>query len=149
MSAESAMAKVRNDVERYGWHCLHVYPREGEDGVGFTYTIGLEKTLGHPEIAIFGLDRETSHKILADCVDEIRSGTQRPLDEPVVGVVGGDVPVMFRAVRDDRLGDCFGTAIRFYANQTFRAVVMFWPTKSGKWPWEIEDSLQSEGAHVV
>jgi hypothetical protein len=33
--------KVANDIRDYGWHCLHVAPREGEEGASFSYTIGL------------------------------------------------------------------------------------------------------------
>jgi hypothetical protein len=149
MSEASAMAKVVSDVERFGWHCLHVYPRVGQEGVGFTYTIGLSATLAHPEIAIFGLDRDRSHRILADCVHDIRNGTRYPLGEPIKDVVGGDVPVIFRAVRAERLADCFGTATRYYGNAPFSATVMFWPTREGRWPWEIKDSIQKEGLDVV
>lgn len=143
------MAKVGGDVERFGWHCLHVYPRVGQEGIGFTYTIGLTATLAHPEIAIFGLDRDRSHRILADCVRDIRNGTRYPLDQPIKDVVGGNVPVIFRTVKPEHLADCFGTAIRYYGRTPFTATVMFWPTREGRWPWEVAGSIQKEGLDVV
>lgn len=56
-----ADAQVTRDIREYGWHCLHVLPRAGEEGVGFTYTIGLIESYDHPELMIFGLGREREH----------------------------------------------------------------------------------------
>jgi hypothetical protein len=149
MGADGALGKVRSDIQQYGWHCLHVYPRVGEEGVGFTYTIGLSESFQLPEIAIFGLDRDKSHAILSSCVDDIRGGIRYPLDVPLTDVVAKDVPVIFRAVRPELLDKCFGTAIRYYGKEPFQAVVMFWPTKEGRFPWELSSSSQEEGARVV
>lgn len=149
MGRAEADSKVRADVQKYGWHCLHVYPRAGEEGIGFTYTIGLNESLDHPDIAIFGLDRDKSHQILSSCVDDIRNGTRYAVDVPLTQVVGGDVPVIFKAVRPDLAGRCFGTAVRYYGNKSPRVLVMFWPTRDGAFPWELSSSTQAEGLHVV
>ena len=131
MADAAVLAKVHADIERFGWHCLHVYPRQGEVGVGFTYTIGLAGTFNKPEIAIFGLDRKTSHAILNDCVESIRRGDTFPMDAPVSEVVAGDIKVQFKRVRQDRLDKCFGTAIRYYGKHKFDAMVLFWPNRAG------------------
>lgn len=93
-------------------------PRAGETGSQFTYTIGLSKTFGHPEITIFGLDSKVSHEILSDCVEMIRNGTAFLPDVKYPGVVGADYKVMFKAVRKDCLPEYFGAAVRFYGNGT-------------------------------
>ena len=128
---------------------MHVYPHAGEDGVGFTYTIGLWQTFGHPEIAVFGLARDTSHKILSDCVDTIRVAGRYPLETPVIDVVANGIPVIFKAVRPDRLENCFGTAMRYYSGKSFEAVVLFWPNKQEVFPWDAPSSLQEEGLGIV
>jgi hypothetical protein len=149
MKHADPLEKVRADVQKYGWHCLHVYPRQGEEGVGFTYTIGLNQSLQHADVAIFGLDREKSHRILSDCVETIRAGNAPPLNVPVADVVANDVKVVFKLARPDRLDRCFGTAIRYYADEPFDVVVMFWPNKSGKYPWDESSLAQNEGLGVV
>ena len=150
MSRASADAKLISDIERYGWHCLHVAPRVGQEGTPFTYTIGLTKTLNHPELAIFGLGRDTSHAILSDCVKDIRAGTTYPVDTPVADVVSGDWLVLFKRVRNDCLHEYFGTARRYYDEAPFQVLIMFWQSKSRHFPWESEDqSVQREAMDVV
>jgi hypothetical protein len=138
------------DIAEYGWHCLHVLPREGEDHTPFTYSIPVTETLRHPEIAIFGLSRETAHAILADCANDIRAGTRYVTDKPLAGVLGGDVRVIFKCVRKDRMREYFGTATRHYKGTDFEVWVMFWPSKDGRFPWEGFDTpLQAEALDVV
>ena len=150
MSEAAAMAKVSADIERFGWHCLHVYPRQGEEGVGFSYTIGLTETLDHAEIAIFGLDRDKSHAILCDCVEAIRAGTRYPLDVPVADVLARDIRVQFKRAHTNQLRKYFGTATRHYGSRTFEVSVMFWPNRDGLFPWETsEPSVQREALDVV
>jgi len=150
MSKSSAQAKVASDIAEYGWHCLHVAPREGEEGVSFTYSIGFVETFGHPEIAIFGLKRETAHAILSDCAADIRAGTRYETDVPIAGVVGGEVRVQFKRVRSEQMHEYFGTATRHYGHSNFAVWVMFWPTKEGAFPWDgTESSLQAEALSVI
>ena len=150
MSESSAESKVQSDIVEFGWHCLHVLPREGDDHAPFTYTIGFTETFGHPEIAIFGLKRETTHAILADCATDIRAGTRYVTDVPLSGVLGGDVQVKFKRVRDDCIPEYFGTATRHYGGTKFEVWVMFWPNKEGLFPGQgFDSSLQTEALNVV
>lgn len=145
------LVKVKADIEQFGWHCLHVYPRVGEDGIGFTYTIGLFASYGHPEIIIFGLSKETSHAILNDCAEAIKGGARYAVGEPISNVVGGNVRVYFRPVLANQFS-IFGTASRYYGAVPFTAVVLFWPDKQGLFPWEPSSqcaSSQAEGLSVV
>ncbi len=150
MSREAANARLIGHIREFGWQCLRVSPREGDEGTPFTYTIGLTETLQHPELAIFGLSRDTSHAILSDCVNAIRNGTEYPIDTPVAGVVSGDWLVQFREVRPEKLDDYFGTAARYYGKKKFRVLIMFWQNKSRKFPWETDvESIQKEAMNVV
>ncbi len=150
MSRAVAEAKLASDIERYGWHCLHVAPGVGEEGAHFTYTIGLAKTLGHPELAIFGMGRDAAHAILSSCVTDIRAGTKYPRDTPVAGVVQGDWLVQFKRVRADCINQWFGTAARYYDGAPFEVLIMFWQSKGRLFPWESEESsIQREALDVV
>lgn len=150
MNNENIVTKIRSDVQRFGWHCLSVHPREGETGSRFTYTIGLSETFGHPEIMIFGLDNKVSHEILSDCVEMIRNVTTFRADVEYPDVIGDDYKVMFKAARRDCLPEYFGAAVRFYNDQDFRGLVMFWPDKQYCFPWqELGSTAQREALDIV
>jgi hypothetical protein len=142
--------KVESDIQHYGWHCLHVAPRLGEEGASFTYTIGLVSSYHHPELMIFGLGRDKSHGILCECVEMIKSGTQFPVNERVSDVLSRDFDVMFKPIRKEFFGEYLGTAVRHYGHKEFGAYVLFWPDKANQFAWESPElSSQSEALRVV
>jgi hypothetical protein len=150
MSNDKIIARVRSDVQEFGWHCLSVNPRKGESGEAFTYTIGLTETFGHPEIMIFGLNNKTSHGILSDCVQMIRDGATLQPDVEYSDVLGGGYKVTFKRVRTECLSEYFGAAVRFYGSKTFSGLVLFWPNKEHLFPWQEASSLaQREALNIV
>lgn len=65
--------KIAHNIEKHGWHCLHVAPCEdGEEP--FTYSIGFAQSYGAPEVMIFGLAREKSVGLLNACASALRDG---------------------------------------------------------------------------
>ena len=150
MSKEKVIAKMRSDVERFGWHCLSVHPGEGKVGTHVTYTIGLTETFDHPEIMIFGLSNKISHGILSDCVQMIREGTVFQPNVEYPEVISGEYKVVFKEVRPEYLPEYFGAAVRFYKDKHFSGFVMFWPDKEHKFPWqETNLTAQREALDVV
>lgn len=150
MSNDKIITRVRSDVQEFGWHCLSVLPRKGESGEAFTYTIGLAETFGHPEIMIFGLNNETSHWILNDCVQIIRDGATLQPDVEYFDILGGGYAVTFKCVRTECLSEYFGAAVRFYDGKEFSGLVLFWPNKQHLFPWQEADSLaQREALNIV
>lgn len=144
------MAKLKADVRDYGWHCLSVSPRVGEEGEHFTYSIGLVESFAHPEIMIFGLGSELSHGILTDCVEKIRDGQRFEPDVQYAEVIGGDYQVVFKAVKPDSLPEYFGAACRYYGDRPFPALIMFWPNKAHRFPWQEPDfASQREALDIV
>ena len=55
--------RIRIDIDRCGWHCVHVLP-ENDCQVQFTYTIGLSEKFRAPEVMVFGFPRERAHELL-------------------------------------------------------------------------------------
>ena len=150
MSKDAVISKMKSDVQTFGWHCLSVHPREGEAGESFTYTIGLAESFGHPEIMLFGLGKKTAHGILSDCVDKIRSGTRFLPNVEYADVIGGGYKVLFREVRLECLSEYFGLAVRYYEGKSFHGLVMFWPDKDHRFPWQEPDSnAQREALDIV
>lgn len=141
--------KVGADIAQFGWHCLSVFPNAGNSGASFCYTIGAQETFGHPEMMIFGLPHRTAHAILHDCVEMIRQGR---VFEPGVGytdVVSGGLTVMFKKVREEHLPEYFGTAMRYYNGLPFSGMVLFWPDRNNRLPWDGGETPSQREALVI
>ena len=150
MTKEKFMAKMKADIQKFGWHCLSVFPTQDEEGEIFTYTVGLTETFGHPEIMIFGLNKDTAHGILTDCVEIIRSGNVFLSDEEYSNVIGGGFKVVFKQVKPECLSEYFGMAGRYYGGGDFSGLVMFWPNKNHRFPWDEPDlAVQREALTIV
>lgn len=150
MNTDKVVAKMKSDVATFGWHCLSVLPREGQAGEKFTYTIGLKRSYDHPEIMVFGLHNQTSQGILHDCVEMIRNGVRFLPDVEYADILGGGYKVVFRTVRPECISEYFGLATRFYENEEFSGLVMFWPDKAHCFPWqEASSTAQREALTIV
>jgi len=144
------LEKMHRNIDEYGWHCLSVAPRVGESGASFTYTIGLQATYGHPEIMIFGLHSKTAHGILSDCVDKINAGTKFCLNQPISEVIGGGYKVMFKAIKAEYYSEYLGAALSYYGDRPFDGIVLFWPDKDHRFPWEsAQTGSQTEAVNIV
>jgi hypothetical protein len=72
ISVDVIERKLRDDVKQYGWHVLKVLADEGHSS--HTYSVGLYKSFGHPEVVIVGLPGDTAHAFIDNLADEIRDG---------------------------------------------------------------------------
>lgn len=61
ISNPKVVDKVDDDIVKYGAHVLSV---TREDSQNFSYTIGFEETLNHPEIIMSGLRTELMYHLL-------------------------------------------------------------------------------------
>ena len=142
-------AKVSVDIEKFGWHCLSVAPRAGTEGSTFSYTVGLTKTFGHPEIILFGLGSK-GHSLLSGCVELIKKGTTFEPERPYTNVFGSGFKAIFKRVRPECLKDHFLAALHYYGDRTFEGLVLFWPNEEYLFPWEHDAATsQQEGLNVV
>ena len=67
--------RVVDDISAYGWHCTLV--PEDEEGPGFSYSIGLDDTLGAPELIVFGLKHKLMHTMIWQAFHQIKEGRKR------------------------------------------------------------------------
>ena len=127
--------KISDNIRKYGWHCLHVFPTEEGQG-SFSYSIGFAETYGAPEVLIFGRERESAHGLLNECANLLKAGhvIQPDVEDP--DVLSGGYNVIFKSVRADCFGEYLGTARRYYRGKPFTAVVMFIPDREHRFPWQ-------------
>src|SRR5688572_25938808 len=69
---DAAEKAVHDHIATYGWHCVKV--AEDEEGPGFAYTIGFQRSFGHPEVIVFGQHPEVMHAMLSRIAERIRAG---------------------------------------------------------------------------
>lgn len=128
-------SKIKQDIAEYGWHGVHAFP-DNEIQDRFTYTIGLSESYQGPEVAIFGIDRKRAHQLLAVCANLLRSGATLDVDVPDGRLIRGGYKVVFRIISKEAYPEYLGTAVAYFGNTDFRAVVMFLPDSLGRFPWE-------------
>lgn len=124
--------KLLGEVKEYGWHVIGV--EEGEEGPGFSYTIGLFYTFDHPEIIVFGLDVRLMHQIVNGIGEQIKKGARfEHLNE--AGDVLEGYNVIFQEVQREHYREYLGFARWFYQGDDFPVLQCVWPDKAGRYPW--------------
>jgi hypothetical protein len=134
-----AEQKIVDCVEKYGWFGLSVSPRtdSADPEEWFTYTIGLPKSHGWPEIICFGLAGGTAHGVLSDAIAECETKGLRP----EAGLELTDTLNGFNAL----LVDASSIPDPYFGSATWYARLMgtpappprlqlLWPDKAGKFP---------------
>ncbi|TJZ78891.1 DUF4262 domain-containing protein [Chitiniphilus eburneus] len=132
---DAAEEKALSDIEQYGLHVLHVL--EEEDLPPFTYTIGVEKTIGHAEFIVIGLKQELAQFVVNECYAKLQAGESIEPGDSVGGLLEGfDCKVV--EFPKDSYRDYLGWALWLYKGSNFRAYQIVYPNTSGVWPWEKE-----------
>jgi hypothetical protein len=124
--------KVIDDIAEYGWHCVHVIA-EGEL-VEYSFTVGLFRSYGHPELIIFGLPSKISHQILTIAVEAAKTGSPLDLTQPSDALLK-NYSCCFAEVPLSEYYEHVGYARWYYQGNGFPLYQIVWPSKSGLFPW--------------
>ena len=130
--------RVIQHVEKYGTHVFQISGDPEDDG--FSYTIGLLYTYGHPELIVFGQKPDWQHWLLNALRDEIRAGARFEPETVCTTVLEG-FRLTFKAVPVEVLPKYFGWALWFYRDvapdaSPLRALQVVWPDLADVLPWE-------------
>jgi hypothetical protein len=140
MTNESEAAfelRICKEIESHGWFGLVV--EEDDDGPGFEYTVGLPATFQHPEVILFGLPFDVSHKILWSVVRGIKAGRSFREDGLYEEIIERFACAL-KPVKDDQFPTYLGYAL--WHNRVsgwvdpFSCMQLFWPDKRGLFPWQ-------------
>jgi hypothetical protein len=130
--------EIAEIVEQSGWFPASVSDHEPP----FLYSIGLMKTLDHPEFIVFGLDKENAYALTSGLIDEIRGGRSFK-DAGVYTVTIGDDEhrVGMRVVHPTQhplyLGFAMGFCRHIGRIGELQAMQVFWPDEAGRFPFEV------------
>jgi hypothetical protein len=130
--------RIIRDVEEYGWFGLSAGPREDSDDVRewWTYTIGLPKTHGWPELIVFGLDASDGHSLIAAAIEQCEKKNVAPHkgqrlfeDTPGYHVLVGEGAAIPRSY--------FNSANWFAGHHGMpepNRLQLLWPDENGRFP---------------
>ena len=99
----------------------------------FAYSVGLEETWAHPELVVFGLDQELSHRLITDTVNLIKQGSSF-LNENRADTIINEFRVMFMEVPFDIGIYSLSQAANYYGDRKFRVIQILWPDQMGRFP---------------
>jgi hypothetical protein len=116
--------------------------------LGFSYTVGLYESYGHPELIIFGLPHTVSHPILITAADAAKSGTPLDLTKPSDDLLVG-YSCCFAEVPISQYPDHVGAARWFYQDRHFPLHQIIWPSRAGLFPWHHDASAQFKAAEPI
>ncbi|HET9811535.1 MAG TPA: DUF4262 domain-containing protein [Sphingomicrobium sp.] len=135
----SVEQQIIDGVDRNGWFAVSYVPRVESDDPEewFTYTIGLTKTAGWPEIICFGLDEERSVGMLRDTIAECWDRAIRPAAGVELTKVLQDRPARLKQI--DGLPPSYFAMADWYAEHTNsprldERLQLVWPDRNGRFP---------------
>ena len=132
-----AEKKIVKTIEQFGCHVTSVFGPDGEQP-NFTYSTGIEKTYGAPELIVVGLSTDLAHSIVNDYAARLKSGEQFEIGQFYSDFLSG-FDVTFNEVSQANKEQYMLSACWFNNNQ-FEALQLIYPTTSGIWPWEAQAS---------
>jgi hypothetical protein len=130
---DAAEEKALADIEEHGCHVIHVL--EDEEGPPFSYSVGVQKTSGAPEVIVIGLKQPIAHFVINEYNDRVRAGERFAAGTRHEGFLEG-FTVQFEAVSADHFDDYLGWDKWVYAGKDFRVLQIVYPSTDGIWPWE-------------
>jgi len=130
---DSEEQRVIDDVREFGWHIVGI--ESEEDKPAFAYSIGMQHTLGHPEIVVTGLDDSRTMAQIINTIGElVRDGARFQAGQETDQILEG-YPCTFRTVPESQYSEYFGYALWFYALEPFHVLQCVWPDAQRRYPW--------------
>ena len=137
--------RLATTVALDGYHVIAIPPG---DATALAYTVGLWRSVGHPELAVAGLEPPVAAQLLHLLAAEVARGARfAPGDRPV-GFPPG-VAFQFRGIDARTAADCLRLAARFHRPGGFAALQTVWPDLDGRFPGEPGCDPQVDGRQFL
>ena len=125
--------KVIDNIDKYGCHIIHVM--EEGDYPRFTYSIGIEKKTGQPDLIITGLKREVALWVINEYNRRINEGETFEPSKYYSDFLEG-FEVTFIEVAKEHYKEYFGWGLWYNNGDDFKMLQLVYPSTSGIWPWD-------------
>lgn len=129
---------ILKHIEEYGCSVTSVFdPKEEEPP--FSYSIGIAKSSGAPELIVIGLNSKLSHWMVNEYNRRIKSGERFLPGVLYEGFLEG-FAVQFGTVAREHRAEYMRSACWLHGGPDFDALQLIWPNTSGVWPWDADAS---------
>ncbi|SDF35705.1 protein of unknown function [Mucilaginibacter pineti] len=127
--------KLQDDIKNFGLQVLYIM--EDEQGPGFSYSIGLYESYGHPEIIMVGLKQDLMHTLINNMAYDIKDGKVFIPFKYEADILD-DFECYFVEVEKSNYDAYVGQAQKYYKRDGFPLLQCIYPTVKGIYPWEDE-----------
>jgi hypothetical protein len=124
--------RALQDIDQFGCQVQHVL--EEGDLPPFSYSIGITKTSGKPELVVVGLKQAIAHFVINDYNKRVQAGETFEIGNFYGGFLEG-FDCTFEPVSKTHFEEYFGWARWLYGGNDFEVLQLVYPTTSGVWPW--------------
>ena len=126
--------KIAHNLATNGYTAVHVF--DNETGNCFTYTIGLYKNYGHPELIAVGLPAQTTDSFFETLAGRIKQGETISIGTPHHDLIRSNLPIYFLPVAPVHYPDYLIQATHYNQTEDYPCLQLLWPDSAGKMPWE-------------
>jgi Domain of unknown function (DUF4262) len=134
IDADPGEQKALADIEQYGCHVVHVL---AEDELPpFSYSVGIQRSSGAPELIVIGLKRPLGHFIVNEYNRRVRTGERFAAGQIASGFIEG-FNCHFRPVHSSHHRAYLGWDVWLYHGE-LQVLQLVYPTTAGVWPWDSE-----------
>ncbi|MFC4728957.1 DUF4262 domain-containing protein [Coralloluteibacterium thermophilus] len=123
-------------IDEYGCSVTSVFDPDGE-GPPFSYSIGIVRSAGAPELIVVGLGSKISHWLVNEYNRRVQAGDRFSQGVPYSGFLEG-FAVQFGPVDRHHRKEYMRSAHWLHGGTDFEALQLIWPSTSGVWPWDPE-----------
>lgn len=127
--------KTLENIQRFGCAVMHV-PEEG-DLPPFSFSVGVTKTAGFPELIVIGLQQALAQSLINDYYHRLQAGEVFRAGGYYAGFLEG-FDVHLERVLEAHYEDYLGYNLGFYDGPHFEALQLIYPNTKGIWPWQPE-----------
>jgi Domain of unknown function (DUF4262) len=132
---DAAEEEALANIKRVGCHVIHVFAED--DLPAFSYSVGIQRSAGAPEVIVIGLKHEVAHIVVNEYNNRVQDGERFTTGELYAGFLE-NFEVTFERVDRRHYQEHLGWDLWLYGGDDFEVLQLIYPTRSGVWPWDPE-----------
>lgn len=131
--------EILQNVEEHGCHITLVFDPDGNDP-SYAYSAGFPKTVGQPDLIVFGLPNEVMQFMINETLDQCREGLQLKDWTRIEGLLEGHHCIARAVTPHHIVRDYFNSAMWLrdrLGGEMNEAIQIVWPgSVNGLFPWD-------------
>lgn len=128
---------VTRIIDEFGCYIIHVIntTEDVENEPEFSYSIGLFERFKQPEIIIVGLKKDLRHTLINNICNDYKEGKYLEINKYNSDILD-NFECLVVEVEKKYFDKYLGQALRYYQNESFKALQVIYPTIQGLFPWD-------------